>query len=200
MTIQCFISPVDVDITASAISSILKDLPADLGREATLAVGWTVGPSVIGLSEIMNLWQTLQFSVFFCTFFLQLVSKSMQQFWVNIFWEWKESEIKTFLEDNTIVFFYLKLTKQLSLLMASYLLLLLLHIYSVTVSQNIYEQILLVKCYLSHDFLEEKVQICKILKEVPFKFFTTHDRHLKSQHVRGWDGEIVVNLRPVWAT
>lgn len=39
MTIQCFISPVGVDITASAISSILKDLPADLGREATLAVG-----------------------------------------------------------------------------------------------------------------------------------------------------------------
>lgn len=61
----------------------------------------------------------LSFSVFF---FLQLVSKSMQQFWVNIFWEWKESEIKTFLEYNMIVFFYLKLTKQLSLLMASYLL------------------------------------------------------------------------------
>lgn len=38
--------------------------------------------------------------------------------------------------------------------------------YLLTVSHNIYEQILLVKCYLSHDLSEEKVQICKILKEV----------------------------------
>ena len=37
-----------------------------------------------------------------------------------------------------------------------------LHIYSITISKNIYEKILLAKGYLSHDFfLEEKVQICK---------------------------------------
>lgn len=142
MAIQYFLSLVDVDITASAISSIPQRLTSwpGQGKQHWLLVRLCVPPWSVYLRSWV--YDRLQFSVFFCVFFFSNWSLKACSSFESIFFESGKSEIKTFLEHNIrFIFFYLKLTKQTA----------------VTTNGFIFTQLLFLKIFMSKYFLSSAI-------------------------------------------